>query len=274
VSAAEPDPILSQLQRLLDGKAGKMPPEEEWLARVKEGNERVARQVPPGYLDAEKADSTLPEGAAGDYLVWQQSTDEAARRGLDLLLITGDEKEDWWWRYRSEFLGPRVELVSEFKMQCSRQLYMMRPTDLLNRASALDLTVRKESVDDAERVSRENQQPGDTTAEVLARLIAYGSPNVQAAYDGLQETGYWLVPSRPRSEGGSPQSYLRLIDPERGEPATGVLTPANISFTRDKQRLSGEPGGRIIRSTGEVAFAHDTAEGLARGLAVARTLKQ
>jgi hypothetical protein len=67
--------------------------------------------------------------------------------------------------------------------------------------------------------------------------------------------------------------YLRFIDPERGEPATGFLTPANISFTRDKDRLTGEPGGRIIPSTGEVAFAHDTADGLAWGLDVARKVK-
>ncbi|MGI9004103.1 MAG: PIN-like domain-containing protein [Pseudonocardia sp.] len=40
--------------------------------------------------------------------------DEAGRRGGDLLIVTGDEKEDWWWRYRSEFIGPRQELVAEF----------------------------------------------------------------------------------------------------------------------------------------------------------------
>ncbi len=41
-----------------------------------------------------KGESRLPEAAAGDYLVWYQSINESNRRGRDLLLITGDEKED------------------------------------------------------------------------------------------------------------------------------------------------------------------------------------
>jgi hypothetical protein len=138
---------------------------------VKEGNDRVARQEPPGYLDADKADSGLPEGAAGDYLVWRQTIEEAARRDLDVLLVTGDEKEDWWWRHRSEFLGPRVELVAEFKNQSGRQLYMMRPIDLLRRASALDVVVRKESVDDVERVSRESQSRPEWSEAGVSALL-------------------------------------------------------------------------------------------------------
>jgi PIN like domain len=154
---AASEPVLRQLQDLLDGKAGRKPVEAEWQTAVKEGNDRAARREPPGYLDAEKADSDLPEGAAGDYLVWHQAKEEAARRDLDLVLITGDEKEDWWWRHRSEFLGPRVELVAEFKARCGQQLYMMRPIDLLKRSSVLDVMVSSESVDDVERVSREKQ---------------------------------------------------------------------------------------------------------------------
>jgi hypothetical protein len=170
-SGTASEPVLRELEVLLDGKAGRKPAEAEWRAAVKEGNERAARQEPPGYRDAEKADSDLPEGAAGDYLVWLQATEEAARRSLDLLLVTGDEKEDWWWRHRSEFLGPRVELVAEFQGQCGRQLFMMRPIDLLKRSSALQVTVRKESVDDVERVSREEQRRSQWSASGVAALL-------------------------------------------------------------------------------------------------------
>ena len=165
------EPVLGQLEALLAGKTGVAPPQDEWEAAVKEGNERVVRQEPPGYLDADKTNSGLPEGAAGDYLVWRQTLEEAARRDLNVLLVTGDEKEDWWWRHRSEFLGPRVELVAEFKNQSGRQLYMMRPIDLLRRASALDVVVRKESVDDVERVSRESQPRPQWSEAGLSALL-------------------------------------------------------------------------------------------------------
>jgi len=165
------DPVLDQLRALLNGKVGRKPTDAEWQVAVKEGNERAERHEPPGYRDAEKAGSDLPEGAAGDYLVWLQATDEATRRGLDVLLVTGDEKEDWWWRHRSEFLGPRVELVAEYKARDGHQLYIMRPIDLLKRSSALQVVVRKESVDDVERVSRESQQRSLWSAAGVAVLL-------------------------------------------------------------------------------------------------------
>jgi prophage DNA circulation protein len=93
---------------------------------------------------------------------------------MDVLFVTGDEKEDWWWRYRSEFLGPRSELVVELKTSCERQLYMVRPIDLLKRASALAVTVREESVEDVARVSRRESEehPAWTETGVAALLEA------------------------------------------------------------------------------------------------------
>jgi hypothetical protein len=170
VGGALADPVLDKLQDLLDGKVGRKPTPTEWEAAVKEGNQRAERHEPPGYLDAEKAESELAEGAAGDYLVWVQATDEGTRRKLDVLLVTGDEKEDWWWRYRSEFLGPRIELVAEYKSRGSHQVYMMRPSDLLKRSAALQVSVRQESVEDVERVSRESQRSLWSPAGVAALL--------------------------------------------------------------------------------------------------------
>ena len=121
-SGRHQSPFCGNCRIFLTARPGRKPAEAEWQTTVKEGNDRAARREPPGYLDVEKADSDLPEGAAGDYLVWYQAKEEAARRDLDLLLVTGDEKEDWWWRHRSEFLGPRVELVAEFKARCGQQL--------------------------------------------------------------------------------------------------------------------------------------------------------
>jgi hypothetical protein len=64
-----------------------------------------------------------------------------------------------------------VELVAELQNACSRQLYMMRPIDLLRRSSALHVSVRKESVDDVERVSREFQQRALWTPAGVTALV-------------------------------------------------------------------------------------------------------
>lgn len=170
-AGARTEPVLVALEQLLRSKVGASLDAAEWQKAVDEGNRRVANKVPPGYLDAEKTNSELAEKAAGDYLVWHQTVLEATRRNMDVVFVTGDEKEDWWWRYRSEFLGPRNELTAELQTCCGRRLYMMRPIDLLKRAAALEVNVLDQSVEDVERVSRESDEHPVWTETGLAALL-------------------------------------------------------------------------------------------------------
>jgi hypothetical protein len=196
------EPVLDELEALLRGKVGAKPDDGRWKALVQEGKRRAAAKEPPGYLDAGKDDSSLPEGSAGDYLVWAQAVQEAARRETDLLFVTGDEKEDWWWRYRSEFLGPRVELVEEFAAASGRQLYMMRPVDLLRRASALKVEVRTESVDDVARVS-ESQEEATWTPYGVSELLRHLDFEERPQADVIREAA--------RRGGFVPNTAIRMI---------------------------------------------------------------
>jgi hypothetical protein len=74
------DPILARLEQLLDGRVTAGLDEEEWKTCVEEGNRRAEAEEPPGYRDAGKQDTELPEGAAGDYLVWYQAMQAAHGR--------------------------------------------------------------------------------------------------------------------------------------------------------------------------------------------------
>jgi hypothetical protein len=130
---------------------------------------------------------------------------ESSARGIDVLLVTGDEKEDWWWRHRSEFLGPRTELVDELQAVCGKQLYMMRPIDLLRRASALDLVIRKESVDDVERVSRESQPRPESLGALYSAFWERFLERLRASHPG------W---SRARK--GPADNWLSLPSPSKG----------------------------------------------------------
>ena len=165
------DLILTRLDSLLAGKVGAPPDDAEWKECVAEGKRRADASEPPGYLDADKSDSTLPEGPAGDYLVWRQACRASADRDLDLVIVTGDEKEDWWRRHQSHFLGPRVELVVELRQLCGHRLYMLRPTDLLAQSAVLDVTVRQESVKDAERARPDYAARPEWTANGVHELL-------------------------------------------------------------------------------------------------------
>jgi hypothetical protein len=171
------DSVLETLQALLAANVGAPLDPTEHDAAVTEGARRVREGIPPGFRDAEKLEDGGPDGASGDYLVWLQSMKEAERRGLPLVIITGDEKEDWWWRHKSSLLGPRPELVAEFAQRCGNRLYMLRPVELTEHADALAVTVSSEAKTDvarAETETRLSRWNRRAVVELLRRLEAEG----------------------------------------------------------------------------------------------------
>ncbi|HTJ72797.1 MAG TPA: PIN-like domain-containing protein [Actinospica sp.] len=143
------DPVIAELASILETSVGPPLPETELLAAKEVARERIASKVPPGWKDANK-----PVNREGDYLVWYETLREAKVRGLDVLFITGDVKEDWWYRSKGEAKGPLPELVAEMKAKAGVSLYMLRPASFLKHASQiLNVSVSADSVQDAERVS-------------------------------------------------------------------------------------------------------------------------
>jgi len=185
------DPVLDRLDELLAGRVTLPLGQEEWTACIAEANRRIDSEDPPGYLDAGKGDSDLPEGGAGDYLVWYQATRYAHEQDRDLLIVTRDEKEDWWWRQHSEFIGPRPELVLEYQALSGHQLFLMRPLDLLKRAVALGVEVDRASsaeiaaVADAERYPYVEHGTGRRYQRVSLTSAAAGRPALAYEWRGV-----------------------------------------------------------------------------------------
>ena len=64
---------------------------------------------PPDTLTPTRAVATCPREAPAIILVWHQATRYAREQDRDLLIVTRDEKEDWWWRQQSELSpGPAL----------------------------------------------------------------------------------------------------------------------------------------------------------------------
>jgi hypothetical protein len=172
------DTILEQLDEILAGRVTTSLSSEEWAECVAEGNRRIKADEPPGYMDAGKEDGDLPEGGAGDYLVWYQATRYAKDQNRDLLIVTRDQKQDWWWRQKTDFIGPRPELTLEYHQLTGRRLFLMRPEDLLERASVLDVEVDRASAADAGRVAlieTAMPTPGDAARWMCDEIDRTGS---------------------------------------------------------------------------------------------------
>ena len=92
--------------------------------------------------------------------------------------MTRDQKEDWWWRQKTDFIGPRPELTLEYHLLTGHRLFLIRPTDLLKRASVLHVQVAQASSADAERVALIETglpTPGDVARWMRDELDRAGS---------------------------------------------------------------------------------------------------
>ena len=167
---AETDAVVATLRPLLHSRVGPPLKPEDREAALKEAKRRIDERIPPGYMDVDKEGAGGVDGGAGDYLVWHQSVLEAKRRDLPLVIVTGDEKEDWWWRHRTSLMGPRSQLVEEFATHSSRGFCLLRPVQLIEHADALQVTVSEEAVSDVARGTAD-ASPARWSAAAVRELL-------------------------------------------------------------------------------------------------------
>lgn len=118
------DRILEQLLNLFEGKVG-MPYSEEQLIEIKKSAEqRYNNKVPPGYKDAGKQNASGDNNMYGDYIIWKQILDYSKFNNRNIIFITQDRKEDWWYRISGKTVGPRPELRKEFYNNTKMKFYM------------------------------------------------------------------------------------------------------------------------------------------------------
>lgn len=166
------DSIRKKIDTFFDKKVGTIPTSQEWLDNIyKEGEERYAKKIPPGYEDEkEKKDDDdffyselkyIP--MYGDLIIWNQIIEKAKSDDIDsLIFITDDAKEDWWYILNSngkKDIGARAELRDEiFRKSNLSSFELLRTTDFMkNGQDYLDLSVHEESIKET-KSSFENKQ--------------------------------------------------------------------------------------------------------------------
>ena len=154
VTKSSNDRILDELLALFDGKTGKEYDNDTTDKIKKEGKDRYAAKIPPGYKDANKAKGDTDNNAYGDLFVWKQIIDYAKQNSSSIIFVTHDQKEDWWEQLHGKTIGPRVELRKEFygKTGGSLQFHMysmegfisqvvsQRDTDVIEEVKSFNYT--------------------------------------------------------------------------------------------------------------------------------------
>lgn len=149
------DPILDALLELFEGRVGVAPSSATIRDRVEDFHAfRAPNEIPPGYADVK--DKTQPLRAAGDYLIWAEILDHAAETGHPVLLVTEDNKDDWWRRSSGKTTGPRWELIAEFAAHSSAPYHQVTTRGLVEIVGQhLGVQASNESVEELQVVERE-----------------------------------------------------------------------------------------------------------------------
>lgn len=113
------------------GKVGKAPSEEALNDMHQRAKERYDKKIPPGYLDLK--DKEIPR-AYGDFIAWEQLIEVSKAEARDLILIIDDLKEDWWWKESGKTIGPRSELLEEFRQRAGQKIWIYTSLGFLHAA--------------------------------------------------------------------------------------------------------------------------------------------
>ncbi|MEH7809961.1 PIN-like domain-containing protein, partial [Bacillus safensis] len=94
--------------------------EEQMKKLEKEADKRLNMEIPPGYKDFNKKNGlkfyngVIIQNKYGDLILWKQLLDFAVRNDTNIIFLTDEQKEDWWYKLKNKIIGPKVELLNEF----------------------------------------------------------------------------------------------------------------------------------------------------------------
>lgn len=113
------DELLGRISALYIGRVGLKPTEEELVVLHERGQSRFDSETPPGYEDTK---TKTGGDEYGDFILWQQVIDHAKTEQTDIVLVTDDNKADWWLKIGGDSVAPRPELIQEFREVTGRNI--------------------------------------------------------------------------------------------------------------------------------------------------------
>lgn len=156
------DDIKDSIARIFENSVGHPYEKEKLEQLIVEGEQRYTQKIPPGFKDGSKSgDSEVFSEKCrkyGDLIVWTQVIDKATEINKGVVLVTDDKKEDWWEKFKGKTVGPRPELVKEFKDRTNQMFHMYQADRFLELAREnLGEKVSEEIVEEIREVRRRDK---------------------------------------------------------------------------------------------------------------------
>lgn len=160
------DEIRDLLNDYFEGKVGEKPSSQAWLDDLYvEGSERYKNKIPPGFKDSGKSkdgegahfffDGLSFEKQYGDLILWKQLLEKSSSQEVEnVIFVTDDSKEDWWYKIHSngeKTIGPLAELQAEIYRESGiKKFHMYSTSSFMEDGKAnLSVVVNESSIEDA-----------------------------------------------------------------------------------------------------------------------------
>lgn len=180
------DSIREKIDDFFKGKVGSHFSQEDLKNIYDEGEKRYENKIPPGFKDSTKDSNTdyFYKGVEykrkfGDLILWKQIIEKAKDENIkNVIFITDDEKEDWWYIAKEngdKAIGPLANLTHEIIENAKIDLFHMYNTSAFFQAAKefTSVEVQDVSISEIRRIHENELRPKRTTSyEVIDENIA------------------------------------------------------------------------------------------------------
>ncbi len=187
----------AKVTELFAGKVGAKPASERVAAIHKEGSDRYARKVPPGFEDSKKA----AEGGDkfGDLVIWMEMMEKAKSDKRPVIFVTDDGKSDWWHIHRGKKMGPHPSLIEEFLATTGQEFHIYDLLQFLRYEAVAGTDFKEESVrkiaDSLVAVAETEVLPSEIERSKSQRALRAELRSKEAELDGLIKSLIDLPPT-------------------------------------------------------------------------------
>ncbi|CAH9067542.1 hypothetical protein PSECIP111854_04134 [Pseudoalteromonas sp. CIP111854] len=190
------DEIKESISSIFENSVGQPYSREELEKMIIDGEERYKQKIPPGFKDGTKSgDSDVFTEKCrkyGDLIVWNQVIDKSIETKKGIVLVTDDKKEDWWEKFKGKTVGPRPELVKEFKDRAENTFHMYQADRFLELAREnLNEQVSDEIVEEIREVRRRDKLANKKMKEM--EFVKRRKIKVHHLMDELEQTRSQMI---------------------------------------------------------------------------------
>ncbi|OAT29070.1 hypothetical protein M975_3717 [Buttiauxella brennerae ATCC 51605] len=168
------DAIREGFDKIFDSRVGEPFSAEELQSIYTEGSLRYNKKIPPGFKDSKKSgvNDYVYAGLEykreyGDYVIWKQILRMAMSEQVhNVVFVTDDMKDDWWYQIGTKIIGPLESLQTEFYSVTNTSNFKMYDTTLFLKDATefLNAKIEESSFSEVSNIIKLNREENNNSS--------------------------------------------------------------------------------------------------------------